>query len=417
MRKYLLIPVLICGAILPSEPLFGQADSAPQAQTIAMELYEGPDITNMTGYGNCQWLYPLDEPNETLLAQPEYKSEKLYYYAAKYGDADDNIHTIVLDESKGTGRGYDTVYVDLDNDDRLDPDKERFSFQMSTTSIEKPLRVRLIVSAGGKKIPYFFSFTAFPYTDENNPDNKVHANARNSSIFTGQASFNGKQYKIAIADLDSNGLFNDVEQGIFDGDRFFVDLDGDGKFKDSPSKLEEGFPCGRYTRIDGKWYSVEATACGTTIQISPAQPQFATVLAPKYMVSADLHSDTQSQVLHFADGSAEAIAGTYSLASVGLSAVDANSKRTWQCRGRFRSNPPEITVVRGDETRLDDALPLRVCIEPTGKPPSDVVALKPTITGANGGVFTCPRANRPEGQFEIQDQQGKTVDSDKFEYG
>ena len=416
MRKHLLILILVCGAMVPSELVFGQAGSVAQTQTITMELYEAPDITSKTGYGNCQWLYPLDEPTETLLAEPEYKSERLYYYAAKYGDADDNIHTVILDESKGTGTGYDTVYVDLDNDNRIDGDKEKFSFQMSTTSIEKPLRIKLAVSSGGKTIPYCFSFTAFPYTDERNPDNKVHANARNSSIFTGRANFDGKQYRIAIADLDSNGLFNDVEKGIFDGDRFFVDLDGDGKFKDSPSG-PEGYPYGRYTRIDGKWYSVKASPCGTTIQISPAQPRLGTVLAPEYMVSAELHSDTQSQLLHFSDGSAEAIAGTYSLASVALSAVDANSKRTWQCNGGFRSNPPEITVVPGDETRLDDVFPLRISIEPTGKPPSDVVGLKPTITGANGGVFTCPRANRPEGQFEIQDQQGEVVHADKFEYG
>ena len=32
---------------------------------------------------------------------------------------------------------------------------------------------------------------------------------------------------IAIADLDSNGLFNDVELDVFKGDRFFVDLEGD----------------------------------------------------------------------------------------------------------------------------------------------------------------------------------------------
>jgi len=218
-------------------------------QVVEMELQGQEDTEPKLGYGNCQWLYPLDEPNETLLAQPEYKSEKLYYYAARYGDADDNIHSMVLDESKGTGTGYDTVYVDLDNDNRIDPDKERFSFEMSTTSIDKPLRIRLVVSAGGKKIPYCFSFTAFPYTDENNPGNKVHANARNSSILTGQANFDGKQHKIAIADLDSNGLFNDVEQRIFHGDRFFVDLDGDGKFHDSPSKQEEGFPYSRSRKL------------------------------------------------------------------------------------------------------------------------------------------------------------------------
>ncbi len=292
MQKYKFILILICSVILPTELLFGQADST-EKQTVTMELYEASDITDMTGFGNCQWLYPLDEPNETLLEQPEYKSDKLYYYAAKYGDAEDNIHTIVIDEIRGTGTGYNTVYIDLDNDNRIDPNNEKYSFQLGTTRKTIPIRIKLTVTAGGKKIPYYFSFSAFPYTDEKNPGNKIHANARNSSIFVGTAVFGNRQYKIAIADLNSNGLFNDVEKGIFRGDRFFVDLDGDGKFKHSSrtSKPEEGFPYSKYTHIEGKWYSVQATPDGTTIQIVPAQPQFGTVITQKNVETVDLYSD------------------------------------------------------------------------------------------------------------------------------
>jgi hypothetical protein len=414
MQKYKFILILICSVILPTELLFGQADPTEQKQTVTMELYEASDISDMTGYGNCQWLYPLDEPNETLLEQPDYNSNKLYYYAAKYGDADDNIHTIVLDENLGTGTGYNTVYIDLDNDNRIDVNNEKFSFQLGSTRKTIPIRIKLTVTAGGKKIPYYFNFSAFPYTDEKNPGNKVHANARNSSIFMGQANFGEKQYKIAIADLNSNGLFNDVEQGIFRGDRFFVDLDGDGKFQHSSrsSKPEEGFPYSKYTRIDGKWYSVQASPDGTTIQITPAQPQFGTVLAQKNIETVDLYSDIQSQRLHFSEGSPEAITGTYSLAVIQL------SKLNWKCRGTFRSDRPQVTIVQGVETRIDDVFPLRVSIEPTAKSPSDVVQLKPTITGTNGGSYRCPRSNtRPVGSFEIQNLKGQVITSEKFEYG
>ena len=416
MQKYKFILILIFSVIFPTELLFGQDDSTEHKQTVTMELYEASDISEMTGYGNCQWLRPLDEPNEILLEQPDYNSKKLYYYAAKYGDADDNIHTIVLDESKGTGTGYNTVYVDLDNNNRIDPNNEKFSFQLGTTRKTIPVRIKLTVTSGGKKIPYYFSFSAFPYTNEKNPGNKVHANARNSSIFVGKAVFGGRQYKIAIADLNSNGLFNDIEKGIFRGDRFFVDLDGNGKFKHpsfypSPG-VEEGFPYGKYTRIDGKWYSIKATPDGTTIQITPAKPQFGTVLAQKNIETVDLYSDIQSQRLRFSEGSAEAITGTYDLAVIQL------SKLNWTCRGTFRSDRPQVTIVQGVETRIDDVFPLRVSIEPTAKSPSDVVQLKPTITGANGGSYNCPRSNtRPVGSFEVHDLKGQVITSEKFEYG
>ena len=416
MRKHKFVLILICSTLLPSELLFGQTDSA--RQTIAMELHETPEVSKMTGFGNCQWLFPLDEPNETLLAQPDYKSDRLYYYAAKYGDADDKIHTLVLDESQGTATGYDTVYVDLNNDNRIEAETEKFSFELGSTRQATPLRIKLTVSAGGKKIPYYFSFTAFPYNDERYPGNKIHANARNSSIFVGKANFGGKQCKIAIADLNSNGLFNDVEQGIFRGDRFFVDLNGDGKFKHSSrySQQEEGFPYGRYTRIAGKWYSVEAAPDGTTIQIAPAQPQLATVSAQETIEMVALYSDKQSQSLHFSGGSAQGIVGTYSLAIVVLSTADDDG-RTWNCTGSFRSDRPQVTVATGTETQIDKVFPLRVSIEPVGKTPSEIVMLKPTVTGATGGSYGFPRISRPEGSFEIQDRQGKVIDSGKFKYG
>ena len=44
-----------------------------------------------------------NEPNEKLVSEPSYKSEKRVYYAARYGDAQDNIFTLVIDESRGTG--------------------------------------------------------------------------------------------------------------------------------------------------------------------------------------------------------------------------------------------------------------------------------------------------------------------------
>ncbi len=36
--------------------------SGVRPQAVEMEFYEGPDVTSKTGYGNCQWLYPLDQP-------------------------------------------------------------------------------------------------------------------------------------------------------------------------------------------------------------------------------------------------------------------------------------------------------------------------------------------------------------------
>lgn len=405
--------VFIVTGMLPAASLWAQADANDDLQTVQMEFFDDPDISSMIHYGNCQWFYPFDQPKETLLKQPDYKSQKLTYYAARYGDAEDNIHTIVLDESQGTGSGYDTVYIDLDNDNQIDPENEKFSFQLGTTRSTIPVRVKLMVSAGGRKIPYAFNFSAFPYKDKNNPIEKVHANARESSIFVGQVHFEGKSCKIAIADLDSNGLFNDTEQGIFNGDRVFIDLDGNGKFD---SNDDEAYPYARYTRIQEKWYSIQATPGGTSIQIAPAQPEIGTVTAPGIVTRVDLHSETQSQRLTFSDGSAQAIAGTYRLKNIQLTAIDADQS-TWTIDGTYPSTQPQITITPETTVQLSDALPLQVSIEAAGKSPSDSVELKAAIIGNNGVCFGAPRNNLPSGRFEIQDPQGTIVVSEKFEYG
>jgi hypothetical protein len=415
MLKHSIIKYFFFCVLLPVV-LLGQTNPVPK-QSVEMEIFENSDIPGFTGYGNCQWLHPLEEPNETLLEQPDYKSDKLYYYAAKYGDADDNIYTIVLDESGGTGKGYDTVYVDADNDNRIDPNKEKFSFEMSTTRNDIPLRMKLIVAAGGKRIPYYFNFTAFPYTDENNPVEKIHANARNSSMFTGQAYFSGKKYKIGIADLNSNGLFNDVEQGIFRGDRFFVDFDGDGKFKDSSSGSVESFSYGKYTKIGDSWYSIEASADGMSIQINPASPEIVRVQALKNVSTVDLHSAIQSQRLNFSGGTAEAVTGDYRLVAMKLSMPDSQSQ-TWTVTGSFRENQPDISLKKGENKVLPEVLPFTVSIEPSGKAPFEEVTLTAKITTSMGGVFRTPRTKQqPNGGFEIQDADGKTVASGTFKYG
>lgn len=414
MKKHLFIRYFFLFILFPSV-LIGQNNVSKQ--TIEMELFENSDMPHITGYGNCQWLWPLNEPNETLLEQPDYKSDKLYYYAAKYGDAEDNIYTIVLDESGGIGKGYDTVYVDSDNDNRIEPNEEKFSFKMSTTSNAIPLRMKLTVSAGGKKIPYYFNFTAFPYKDENNPIEKIHANARNSSIFTGQAYLNGKKYKIGIADLNSNGLFNDVEQGLFKGDRFLVDFNNDGLFQDPLDVRQESFSYGRYTKIAENWFTIVADPSGTSIEISPASPDIVTMRVPKDINSIDLLSAIQSQRLNFSGGTAEAVTGDYRLAAMKLSMPDSQDQ-TWTATGSFRENQPDISLKKGEVKVLPEVLPFTVSIEPSGKSPFEEVTFTSKITTSMGGVFRTPRTKQqPNGGFEIQDADGKTIASGTFKYG
>jgi len=398
-----------------------QTQNPDQPQTIHLQPFHGPNVTSMTGFGNCQWLYPLSEPNETLVSEPVYGSGKRVYYAARYGDAKDNTYTFVIDESGGTGTGFNMLYADLNNDNRLDPNSEKFPLTLSglTTAEERNVRLLLSVRAGGKTIPYGFNFAAFRYKDENHPIEKIHATCRESTVMVGEAEFEGRTYKVALADLDSNGRFNDYEQGVFRGDRFFVDFSGDGKFEGG-SAGAESFSYGQYSQIGGKWYTVEASADGGTVQIRSARPTFGTVKTAGKVKSVGLSSPKQFQRLDFMNGPAQALTGVYQVRDVWLEITD-EQRRTWNTAGGYRQAGPQLAIEPDQEASLGDTLPLaiQVAVLPTADP--NAINLEPRIMDSYGGTFSTLTQNgnrhQPPASLVIKDVEGKQVVQADLKYG
>jgi hypothetical protein len=392
-------------------------ESEPQRQVIQMELTGRDDTEPKLGYGTCQWLNPLEAAPEKKLQEPEYQSDNPIYYAATFGDAEDNVFAFAIDESGGTGKGYDLVYVDGNNDNRLDAEKERFEFTLSTRGNSVPLRIRLQVTAGGVTAPYYLNFAAFPYSDDKYLLEKIHANLRNGSYYQGEAVLLGRRRKIAIADLDSSGLFNDVEQGLFKGDRFFVDLKGNDA-SERRSERMDSFPYGRYTRIEGVWYSIVASPDGSRVEISRAQPALGKIEVPSRITDLTLSSPTQPLHLKFVDGSDDAVVGTYRVHWVRLLAEGEHfTGRALQ--GSFLGRGTELTVVEGQSTRLEAGLPLKV--EPQILVDEErTLGIRLQITGAGGESYRwSPRRGDSSSRagFEILDSSGEQIASGKFEYG
>jgi hypothetical protein len=395
-----------------------------RAQTPSTQPQEVPLTTkdcdpSDIGFGSCQWLYPLDAPKKKLLAVPQFRSAKPIYYAAVYGDAPDKTYTLVIDESAGTGKGYDTLYVDLNNDNRIDGPDETVRFPISTTSLERPVRLKFQVKIGEATIPYWVSFTAFPYKGEKYPVENIHANLRNGSYTSGEAVVAGKKHPIALADLDSNGLYNDPETaGIFKGDRFFVDLNDDGKFdeKDSDGRYS-GFPLGRYTKIAGQWYTITPRADGQSVRISAASPALGQVAAPALVTRAMLTSPQQEADLDLSSGKAEAVAGEYRLASVLLETKDKAGK-TWRSTARWSNNGPQVTVPNLGTVSLPIQAP-SFNAAPTAAPSGEDLMIGVQFTGLSGAEFDWPSGNegRVKPAFQVRDANGKTVASGTFDYG
>ena len=366
------------------------------------------------GFGTCQWLQPLDKAPEQLTSEPEYGSKAPIYYAAGYGDSvSDRVHTFVLDESGGTGSGYDVVYYDKNNDNRLDAQKERASVDIGDPSHSDPVRIELQVEVEGQRYSYFVNLSAFQYKDEDNPVEKIHMNLRNSSYYIGKVVLDGKEYDFAVGDLDSNGMYNDFEERMFRGDRLFVDLNGNGSFKDD----EESIPFSQYVKIAGKWYETAVKPCGDEIVVMPHVGKFGSLKGGKGYSVAKLFADKLNQKVLFHEGVGQVLAGEYKLSQVELACV-GEDKKTWKMSGEFREGQPEVKVLEDEQAEMPKLLPLEVSVVVKEKENGEL-EIKHQLASVLGGVFRCPRLDnaQPSGSFSIEDETGQVVLEGKFDYG
>jgi hypothetical protein len=86
--------------------------------------YKVLDLRKEGMYTSGQFLRPNTQSEERLSAEPKYRSKTPVYAVATFGSGTDSRYTIVLDESKGTGRGYDVFYVDSNNNENLTDDRK-----------------------------------------------------------------------------------------------------------------------------------------------------------------------------------------------------------------------------------------------------------------------------------------------------
>lgn len=332
---------------------------ADSPQTVEMEL-AGQDGKERHGYGNCQWLFPHDTCQETDLQLPELASENPVFYAAKFGEADDSVFTFVIDKTPDSKNSYNVVYVDANNDNRIDPKTERFPFTLGSTRKAAPLRIHLMVTNGDVTAPYFVNFTAFPYQDKNNRKQRVHANLRNSSYYKGEADFDGQRHNFIVLDLNSNGRYNDYEPKLFKGDRLLIDLDHDGHFRsiDDPDK-NESFPLSRFTSVAGRWFSILPSPDGAQAKIAAVDPPMGVVEASPHVSRVTLRSASQTLDLVFHDGRAEAIVGAYEVHKIELTSLLGKALEL-RLIARINDDHPKVVVTKDEALKLDVGEPLRV---------------------------------------------------------
>ncbi|MFC1539959.1 TlpA family protein disulfide reductase [Gemmatimonadota bacterium] len=217
----------------------------------ALELVEG--YNEAGGYYSPSRSPLLDEPVETLVAEPDYQGTPRYG-SYTIGEGEDNILSYVLDHQEGTASLF---YLDLNNNEDLTDDGDGGWDNVSdnTNMVTRTVQVSF---ADGDVLPmqFFFYFFNTRPLDVQMQQGVLYARS-NSRL--GEITLAGETYRIGIAENNNNGIFDmrDAETdtilpGIIG---VVIDFNQDGVLLpggDSPehSRLGEAF------NVGGKSYEI-----------------------------------------------------------------------------------------------------------------------------------------------------------------
>jgi hypothetical protein len=360
---------------------------------------------------------------EKLIAEPVYVSRKPLYGHAKLGNGKDRKYTFVIDESHGTRSGYDTLYIDTNNNQDLTDDPKL----VGTFTPENPFSaefstVELKVECDGKTDAYHVKPHVYS-------SNRASVSLASAGYCEGEVTLDGKAYKVAVFDDLMNGCFDDVytsppeygRSGSISGvgDTMMIDLNGDGKFDKKVGYTPEVFHLGKYLPWGGRCYEVNVSADGRNLSLAESTAPSGYIKTQCASYSAELLGEDGAVKLQ-GEANVKVPAGKYRLATCTAEAKDKEGN-TWRLTGAGSWKHPEINVEAGKVTPLTFGPPLVAKITYSRTSPSEV-GFNLQLTGVRNEEYSAGAIARngeqlPPPRFEVRDSKGDMVTSGSFQYG
>jgi hypothetical protein len=412
----------------------------------------------LLGGGNAK---PCPRP-AAIKGEPKYRSANPLYFVLLRKGFEPGI-VCAVDESAGTGKGYNALYADSSGDmDLADEKPVRGYVQkgldgLSTTKFGP---VALPMKGEAATVPYHVNLTLERSEPTGGTGNEPTAYLYFSpaGCFTSQVELDRK-YKMVLVDTDSDGAIGGTASvvkdmkgaGAGDGppqrirmtetDVMFVDLNGDGRF-DLMSDSPERIPCGPLVRIGRQWVRVGVSEDLKSVVVEQAEVKTGTLALCEPVVEATLASE--QAIVTIPRGKKQMIcpAGEYHLITCELQRSDR--KNTWMLDGSgcTASKPMVVEADQTAELKLGGPLVPRIDVS-GGAKQDDAVAVAAgqelslllAILGINGEYYRDPpcagkKVVRPGASgvalvsglpttipFVVLDEKGKKVTSGKFESG
>lgn len=204
--------VIIAGVLGASRATFGDL------QIVRLKYESLTDTQYLThiGWGTS------NEPPPILKEKPQFKTDKPVFFVIRIGGNEETQFAAAVDESKGTGKGYDRVYVDNNGNGRFDAD-ESFDTRRGREKSEKVVgSIELSLRRGDKMIPWAVNVVLNEYRDRGK--RVMFPMVTIGFRRVGEAKLDGQMVKVGLIDQSMEGQFSG-----FDG-HLLVDDNGDGEF-------------------------------------------------------------------------------------------------------------------------------------------------------------------------------------------
>ena len=348
---------LLGAAVLFTGSVLAQASSVPAGATVyALEYKVDQDGSFMLRtIGNAVDI----SPRKNLIVEARYLSYNPRYswlWLGTYSRRNlENLHVCAIDESRGTGTGYDTLIIDTDNNLAMSDDLRVVGMRDTTGKFTNIPPIELAVESNGTDYP-------------------CHVRARIDSSYgfptfafcgycEGSIVLRGRTYRVALFDDTHNGLFNDRFEILsmpdgrtqyMAGDTLAIDVDGDGTFMKETQDTPETYRLGKYLSLEGKCYEIEVLDNGRKIAVRETEESCGTVIVTSLFsrYSLDLLSYRWPVQLKGAPGTVFKLpAGSYQVLTWNIEGTGGENT-VWQVQGVGTQTDPVVQVTENKFTRL-----------------------------------------------------------------
>ncbi len=458
-------PSFVCGLMAVAAVATASADDFP----LTFKAIPAKDVMTFPGGAGNIGALGVTKPNK-LKKEPKAVSRH-----PLYGECRDTTTGAALvfrlDESKGDGRGYDRLIVDMDQNGNLTddpvvqnvaPSGER-KVVLPEQLLFGPIQAPVQKAVAGER-PIYFAWVniynrQFPSSSRAIQDTFIgHLFLKAGWYLETTVDLNGRKQKVGVYDGNSNLRLGDLSEPqtypsgqektwyFRPGDYLLVDTDGSGSFENDPFQ-SEAYPYGPILYLSGTPYKVALSPDCKSLRVEPwSEPLAEVALRPngnqvKTLSLAWEGPSGNWQLIRPAvnQGKIMVPPGNYRLYSCSLAGGGGSADQV-MVSGMQRVPQTPVSVAVGRANTLDCGGPLQVKVTATKVRAGDSGALveesstsasksepalriSTSLVGSGGEIYSTflkgdrYKSRPPKPGFSIVQAGGKTVATGNLEYG